>query len=163
MNGLVSMPDKTALMVRADLRRAKARWVRSTQDRKARRERLESEFLAEDDSAGRVVDFHSLRATYITLLITSGASVKAVQDLVRHSDPKLTMNTYAKLGVHDFASALKGLPGLCTPEKPRRLRATGTDHARASDASDPHLVRHQLGRESARISAAGRDETGPSS
>jgi integrase/recombinase XerC len=154
-----AMPEKTALMIRADLRRAKARWVRSIQDRKARRERLDSEFLAEADAAGRVVDFHSLRATFITLLIKSGASVKAVQDLARHSDPKLTMNMYAKLGAHDFAAALNGLPELSTPEKPQRLRATGTDTARPIDASDPRLYPHQLGRESVRSGATGRDES----
>ena len=59
-----------------------------------------------------MVDFHALRTTYITLVVKSGASVKEAQELARHSDPKLTMNVYTKLGVHDLAGALDRLPSL---------------------------------------------------
>ena len=41
-------------------------------------------------------DFHALRATYATLVIESGATVKEAQALLRHSSPELTMNTYAR-------------------------------------------------------------------
>jgi integrase len=44
---------------------------------------------------GRLV-FHSLRNTYVSLLLESGASVKEVQDLTRHSSPELTMGTYSR-------------------------------------------------------------------
>ncbi len=54
-------------------------------------------------------DFHSLRHSYVTLLIKSGASVKVCQELARHADPKLTMNVYTHLGVHDLARGLQGL------------------------------------------------------
>jgi hypothetical protein len=74
-----------------------------------------------------VVDFHALRATYITLLVKGGASVKVAQELARHSDPKLTMNVYTKLGVHDLTGALDALPSL-TGDEPtsEAARATGT-------------------------------------
>jgi integrase len=42
------------------------------------------------------LDFHSLRVTYTSLVIESGATVKEAQSLARHSTPDLTMNTYAK-------------------------------------------------------------------
>jgi len=42
------------------------------------------------------VDFHSLRVTYINLIIENGASVKEAQDLARHSTPEMTMNVYAR-------------------------------------------------------------------
>jgi len=42
------------------------------------------------------LDFHALRGTFITLLIENGGNVKEVQTLARHSDPRLTMNIYAK-------------------------------------------------------------------
>lgn len=70
-----------------------------------------------------MVDFHALRATYITLLVKSGASVKIVQELARHSDPKLTLNIYSKLGVHELSGALDRLPSL-TPARPN-ARAWG--------------------------------------
>ena len=42
------------------------------------------------------IDFHSLRATYTTLVIEAGANVREAQSLARHSTPDLTMNIYAK-------------------------------------------------------------------
>jgi len=147
-----------ARMIRTDIRRARARWIRATRDRQQRRKRRDSDFLAETDAAGRVVDFHALRATYITLLVKSGASIKVVQELARHSDPKLTMNIYTKLGVHDLSAALDRLPKLPSPPQPERLRATGTDNASAGNPADPHLFPHQLGRETQQPGAAGRTD-----
>ena len=42
------------------------------------------------------LDFHALRATFITLGAESGANVKELQTMARHSNPQLTMNVYAK-------------------------------------------------------------------
>jgi integrase len=48
--------------------------------------------------AGQAV-FHSLRKSYTTLLQEmSGASLVEAQKLTRHSDPRLTANTYTKTG-----------------------------------------------------------------
>ena len=147
--------EKAARMIRADLRRAKARWIRAIQDRGERRLRRDSEFLALADDAGRVVDFHALRTTFITMLVKSGASMRVAQELARHSDPKLTMNVYSKLGVHDLSGALDRLPSL-TGDKPEgeRMRATGTDNVRASAPADPPQYPQQLGRETMRSGAA---------
>jgi len=43
------------------------------------------------------VDFHALRVVYATLVIESGATLKEAQLLLRHSNPTLTMNIYAKV------------------------------------------------------------------
>ena len=153
-----TMPEKTAKMLRADLRRARSRWLRATPDHQERRERRRSSFLAVVDDSGRVVDFHALRATYITLLVKGGASVRVCQQLARHSDPKLTLNVYTKLGMHDLAGALDGLPGMTSePPERQRLRATGTDNARAEAPIDPHLKPRHLGRETVRKGAASCD------
>jgi hypothetical protein len=132
------------------------------QDRKERRERRDSGLLAEIDGTGRVVDFHALRATYITLLVKSGASVKVVQELARHSDPKLTLNIYTKLGVHDLSGGLRGLPGL----EPRVAPAdgsqvflpTGSTGEKQTIISEPHLFPHQLGRDTAQAGAGERHD-----
>ena len=42
------------------------------------------------------VDFHALRGTYATLVLESGATVKEAQALMRHANPALTMNVYAR-------------------------------------------------------------------
>ena len=134
----LKIPDKTAQMFRFDLRRAKARWIRSTTDRVERRRRIKNSFLNVVDDSGCVADFHALRATYITMLVKGGASVKVAQDLARHSDPKLTMNTYTKLGIHDLTTALESLPD-ASPSAPDRqaLKATGTDDAKADPPQCP--------------------------
>lgn len=82
-----NLTEKTSRMIREDMRRARAAWIRATPDRKQRRERNKTTFMAYRDSAGRVADFHSLRHTYISRIISSGASVKAAQELARHSTP----------------------------------------------------------------------------
>jgi len=43
------------------------------------------------------LDFHALRVTYVTFLLQAGAYVKEAQSLACHSDPRLTMNVYARV------------------------------------------------------------------
>ena len=45
---------------------------------------------------GGKFDFHALRVMYDTLLFESGASAKEAQQLMRHRDPKLTLERYAR-------------------------------------------------------------------
>ncbi len=55
-------------------------------------------------------DFHALRATNITMLVQSGATVREAQVLARHSDPRLTLGVYTKLQTSDIAAAANRLP-----------------------------------------------------
>ncbi len=145
------MPEKTGLMIQADLRRSRARWIRSVVDRKERRKRRSSDFLSVVDDSGQIVDFHALRVTYITLLVKGGASVKVAQELARHSTPILTMNVYSKLGVHDLAGALDYLPGQERPGTNFEVAAvlkTGTDDEPVDVDDDPPLYPPQLANES---------------
>jgi site-specific recombinase XerD len=72
------------------------------------------------------VDVHTLRHSYITAVVLSGASVKVCQELARHADPNLTMNVYTHLQVHDLTAGLAGLVHtLVTPGVSTGL--TGTD------------------------------------
>ena len=48
------------------------------------------------------------------------------QKLARHSDPKLTSNTYTRLSIHDRADAVESLPGFAAEPEPQALQATGT-------------------------------------
>jgi integrase len=137
------LPEKTGLMLKTDLRRCGIDPV---------------------DGAGRVVDMHSLRHGFITMLAKSGVSVKVLQTLARHSDPKLTLNVYSHLTVFDTAGALDALPDLTRPgPAPEAARLTGTGPAVTPISN---LVAHYLptggdgtGRE---LSAAGGiNETTP--
>ncbi len=131
------MPDKLPPMLHADMKRARDQWIRSTQDPAEQIRRSESDFLSHLASNGRVVDFHALRVTYITALIRSGANAKETQELARHSDPKLTLNVYTKLGIHDLAGALENMPSTdsSNPTGPQRLKATGTENSKASSGT----------------------------
>ncbi len=87
--------------------------------------------LAVDTKDGtQVLDFHSLRGTFATLLDGLDISLKARQELMRHSDPRLTMNRYTRAKLHDLGAAVDKLPhvGTTTPEAASGvLAATGTD------------------------------------
>jgi hypothetical protein len=83
------------------------------------------------DAAGRVVDVHSLRHTFCSHLSKGGVALRTAQAAMRHSDPKLTANTYTDPELLDVAGALDALPLLPLDAGPPRERmaaiATGTD------------------------------------
>ncbi|MFA7237980.1 MAG: site-specific integrase [Phycisphaeraceae bacterium] len=154
------IPDRAAHMLKAHMRRARARWIKDTPQPAERRQRRQAGFLTHADADGRVVDFHALRVTYITMIVKGGASVKVAQELARHSDPRLTMNTYTRLGVHDLTGALDALPD-ATPanSEPHTMRATGTDNQRADAGEFDHQqYRQQRAHETGRTSAKRCDE-----
>lgn len=91
-------------------------WPRGSWSRKA------AEVLAVDLEAAKVPqevpgphglmvrDFHSLRHTYVTWLMQSGASPKDVQELARHSSAELTLGVYSHASSERLASAVNALP-----------------------------------------------------
>lgn len=56
-----------------------------------------------------VADFHALRVTYATSLARTGVSLAQAQELMRHSDPKLTANVYTRLELRDGHAAVAGI------------------------------------------------------
>lgn len=64
------------------------------------------------DAQGRTLDVHCLRHTFATLLARSGVSPGIAQKLMRHSDIRLTMNTYTHLDLADTAGAVAALPAI---------------------------------------------------
>jgi len=86
------------------------------------------------DEAGRVIDFHALRHTFITRLARSGVTPKVAQALARHSTITLTLDRYAHMALADTSKALAILPAIPTgdtaegPEdEAQQVAATGTD------------------------------------
>ncbi len=71
---LLHVPNWPAIVLRVDLKRAG---------------------IPEKGPGGKV-DFHSLRTTYVNLVLDSGASVKEAMDLARHLSPNMTMNVYGR-------------------------------------------------------------------
>jgi integrase len=64
------------------------------------------------DKDGNEICFHSLRNSYISFLANSQVPAKVVQKLARHSDPRLTFNTYARTFEESEQEALNCLPNI---------------------------------------------------
>ncbi|MHC4464304.1 MAG: tyrosine-type recombinase/integrase [Planctomycetota bacterium] len=62
------------------------------------------------DREGNEICFHSLRNSYISFLANSNTPAKVVQKLARHSDPRLTFNTYARTFAEAEQKAVTFLP-----------------------------------------------------
>ncbi len=62
------------------------------------------------DKDGNEMCFHSLRNSYISYLANSDTPPKVVQKLARHSDPRLTFNTYARVFDDAEQKAINYLP-----------------------------------------------------
>ena len=77
-----------------------------------------------EDAQGRVLVFHGLRNTFITNLHNSGATLKTVMELGRHSTPALTMR-YARTDDPQKSEAIHNLPDF-DPVDDDAKQATGT-------------------------------------
>ena len=62
------------------------------------------------DKDGNEICFHSLRNSYISFLANSQTPAKVVQKLARHSDPRLTFNTYTRTFDETEQKAISFLP-----------------------------------------------------
>jgi integrase len=62
------------------------------------------------DRENNEIVFHSLRNSYISFLANSQTPAKVIQKLARHSDPKLTFNTYARVLPEAEQKAVTYLP-----------------------------------------------------
>ena len=87
--------------------------------------------IPKTDERGRTVDVHAMRMTLATMLNKSGVAPRTAQEIMRHSDIRLTMATYADAKLLNVSGALDSLPKLSPDRTPDRtqqaMRATGTD------------------------------------
>ena len=126
--------DDAAAMLRKDLADARGVWLQSFQDASQHDEMAQGDFLTYRDRDGRVIDFHALRHTYISRIVSGGARAKVAQHLARHSTVTLTLGRYAHAALHDVAAAVNDLPSILPAASPSQanadaLQATGTDDA----------------------------------
>jgi integrase len=96
---------------------------------------VEAAGLPYKDAAGRFVDFHALRHTYCTNLMSTCGNVKVAQALARHSDVNLTMR-YAHAAKPDQTNAIRGLPDLSGNAENEKLSAC-SDNAIAVQTRGP--------------------------
>ena len=95
------------------------------------------------DDTGKDYDFHALRHQFITGLSLAGVSLRAAQQLARHSKPELTANIYTHLSVRDTAADVEKLNAIPTGRRPQQAQATGT-------TGDVESLGQQLGQQELR-------------
>jgi integrase len=71
---------------------------------------LEAAKIPLNDRDGNEICFHSLRNSFISFLANSQTPAKVIQKMARHSDPKLTFNTYARVLPEAEQRAISFLP-----------------------------------------------------
>ncbi len=157
---LFNLPHESNLarMLRSDLEAARDAWIAEAAANPAELiRRQQSDFLAVKDHRGHVLDFHSLRHTCGSWLAISGAHPKTVQSVLRHSTITLTMDTYghllpgAEAEAADRLGAMVSLRNASDDDEEISLKMTGTD------AGSAQRQAQQLGRESGRRHAKGRE------
>jgi integrase len=70
------------------------------------------------DSTGGKLDIHALRHTFASRLCRSGVGLVHAQNLLGHSDPRLTAAIYTHLDVEDLRRAVMTLPGTADLRSP---------------------------------------------
>ncbi len=79
--------------------------------------------IQKTDELGRNLTFHSLRKTFATMLNAAGVSPRTAMALMRHSDMRLTMNTYTDASLLPLVEEMKKVPSL--KSSPRSSPKTG--------------------------------------
>jgi integrase len=64
------------------------------------------------DAEGRQADFHALRYTFCTFLARANVPIRTAMELMRHKDPRLTLQIYTDAGQLDLDEAVSRLPNL---------------------------------------------------
>lgn len=95
----------------------------STETARMLRADLAAAGIPDKDAQGRVVDFHALRHTFLTLLAASGVHPKVAQDLARHSDINLTLSRYSHTILEQRSEAVAKLPDF---EAQAKRRSSGS-------------------------------------
>ena len=92
--------------------------------------------IPKTDERGRTLDVHALRTTFGTLLSKGGVAPRTAQAAMRHSDIRMTMETYTDPKLLDVRGALDALPMLPLHDGQanmmEQVRATGTNDLRQS-------------------------------
>ena len=87
--------------------------------------------IPKKDHRGRTIDVHAMRTTLATMLNKSGVAPRTAQEIMRHSDIRLTMEIYTDAKLLNVSGALDQLPDLSstssTEVEPNVMQATGTE------------------------------------
>ncbi len=120
---------------------------------------LDAAKIPRKDAEKRRADFHALRHSFCSHLAAVGVNPRAAMGLMRHTDPRLTMNTYTDDALLPLREALEKLPSF-TPKanlQEARQFAEGT-HGRALGN-----LRGDVGKKGVNPASRGTDKRAPDS
>ena len=69
------------------------------------------------------IGWHTFRHTYSTLLRSTGAELKIMQELLRHSTIRVTLDTYTQAVTTEKRNAQEAVVALLFPEKTQETQA----------------------------------------
>ena len=131
----------------------------SNSDRFIRREMQKAGIPVLDES-GRKLDFHSLRYTFATRLAAQGVPQRLAQELMRHSDPRLTANIYTDVSKLPTFEAMRTLAWLSTEKDtagksnlPPQLAPQKPDFRGQNEAQAVSNAKNSITPQTARIGA----------
>ncbi len=110
-NGRVFNTMPTILTFYKDIVRAREKWIKEAKGDEEKKRRRQSDFLAQKDSEGRIVDLHAMRTTLGTNLALNGVAPQIAQRIMRHSDYRTTLAHYTALQTADTINAINSLAG----------------------------------------------------
>lgn len=73
-----------------------------------RKDAVYAGLISEQNPTAKRVDFHALRKSCARILIELNVHPKVIQQVLRHSDIRLTMDLYGELGEDDLFRELPG-------------------------------------------------------
>lgn len=124
---LVIHPELAEALIAARKERSEGdRVVRTVPDMKAFRADLKYAQIPEGDEKTGYVDFHSLRKTLSTMMASAGMSQRVRQSHMRHTDPRLTENTYMDERLLPIAQELAALPPIMATNTPTKASSGAT-------------------------------------
>ncbi len=89
------------------------------------------------DRKNRRVDFHSLRHTLNTKLAIAGVAPRVAMEIMRHSDMRLTAQTYTDLGLLPMSEAVIDLPSVLGKKETRAPRRAPDSVETRHDLTNP--------------------------
>jgi len=97
-------------------------------NRRALRRDMKAAGIPVMDGNGRKFDLHALRTTCCTFLLAAGIPVRIVQEIMRHSDIRLTTKNYADMSRSPVRESMNALaPLVAWPEEEKRTAGTSLD------------------------------------
>lgn len=99
---------------------ARSAWVTAAEGAKERAERERGDTLRYRNRRHEFADFGALRMTWNHLQRLSGTDLRVRQELLGHSDPKLTSLTYDRVETEETKAAARASSNWLTPADPNR-------------------------------------------